>query len=99
MAQSSMTVRIEADIKQQFDRLCRQFGMSTNTAINVFINQVVRKKRIPFVISVSPEQDELRRQAHSALIRAHAEAVSKEGEELTLDEINREISETRKQRA
>lgn len=52
MAQQAMTVRIDSQMKAQFDSLCEQFGMSANTAINIFVNAVVRSKSIPFPISI-----------------------------------------------
>ena len=47
MAQVSMTVRMDAGIKAQFEELCSQFGMSVNTAMNIFANAVVRRRKIP----------------------------------------------------
>ena len=41
MAQVSMTVRMDAQLKSAFDALCAQFGMSANTAMNVFAKAVV----------------------------------------------------------
>ena len=41
MAQVSMTVRMDSQLKQSFDALCSQFGMSANTAMNIFANAVV----------------------------------------------------------
>ena len=35
MAQSAVTVRIDSELKTQFDALCEQFGMSANTAFNM----------------------------------------------------------------
>lgn len=43
-----MTARMDAQQKSQFDRLCEQFGMSANTAINIFVKAVIRSKSIPF---------------------------------------------------
>ena len=57
MAQVSMTVRMDAGIKAQFEELRSQFGMSVNTAMNVFANAVVRKRKIPFEIVVKPSED------------------------------------------
>ncbi len=89
MAQVSMTVRMDSGLKASFDALCEQFGMSANTAINIFAKTVVRRKKIPFEISVQ-ESDTYRKgiEAFEA-IRAKAEA----GElpDLTLEEINEEI--------
>ena len=36
MPQSAMTVRLDSQMKRRFDELCVKFGMSANTAINVF---------------------------------------------------------------
>ena len=48
MAQTAMTVRMDNQQKAQFDKLCEQFGMSENTAINIFVKAVIRSKSIPF---------------------------------------------------
>ena len=56
MAQTAMTVRVDNNIKKQFDALCEQFGMSVNAAVNVFINAVVRTRSIPFEISAKEDQ-------------------------------------------
>lgn len=48
MAQVSMTVRMDASLKSSFDALCSQFGMSANTAMNVFARAVVQRGKIPF---------------------------------------------------
>ena len=48
MSQVSMTVRIDSDIKSSFEKLCTQFGMSANAAMNVFARAVVQRGKIPF---------------------------------------------------
>ena len=50
MAQVSMTVRMDSELKQAFDSLCSEFGMSSNTAMNVFARAVVQRGKIPFEI-------------------------------------------------
>jgi DNA-damage-inducible protein J len=98
MAQTAMTVRLDNQIKVQFDNLCEQFGMSSNTAINVFVKAVVRNGRIPFPIEVS-SSDLVREKAISAFQRARHIAENSDAPELTLDEINQEISLAREERA
>ena len=95
MAQSAVTVRLDSDMKSQFDELCDQFGMSANTAFNIFVKAVVRSRSIPFVIRGN-DMD-----APSALYlfmqqRNAAEASNEP--EMTLDEINAEIRAARKER-
>ncbi len=91
MAQTAMTVRVDNNVKRQFDALCEQFGMSVNAAVNVFINAVVRTRSIPFTINV--EEDQTRKRLLEALYAPHPETP-----ELTLDEINAEIKAARKER-
>lgn len=86
-----MTVRVDNNIKRQFDALCEQFGMSVNAAVNVFINAVVRTRSIPFTISAEEEQTGKR--LLEALYAPHPETP-----EMTLDEINAEIKAARKER-
>lgn len=72
MAQTAMTIRMDNELKVQFDALCNEFGMSTNTAFNIFARAVVRGRKIPFVIEAPETEavakgkaafDELRRYA------------------------------------
>lgn len=57
MAQVSMTVRMDSQLKQNFDALCQQFGMSANTAMNIFANAVVMYRKIPFEIKAEDKQE------------------------------------------
>lgn len=94
MAQTSMTVRLDNQQKAMFDDLCNQFGMSANTAINIFVRAVIRSKSIPFQISV--DEDSVRTNAKNAFQRMRG--ASALGRELTLDEINAEIDAVRAQK-
>ncbi len=51
MAQATFSVRMDEDLKRQFDTLCGEFGMNATTAFNVFARAVVREQRIPFEIT------------------------------------------------
>ncbi len=42
MAQATFSVRMDEVLKQQFDALCADFGMSATTAFNIFARAVVR---------------------------------------------------------
>lgn len=60
MAQVSMTVRIDSELKKQFSEVCNELGMSVNTAINIFVNAAVKTQSIPFKISARPAEDNCR---------------------------------------
>ncbi len=90
---------METDTKQRFDELCKDFGMSANTAFNIFARTVVKQRRIPF--EVESEQEVEQKAAASRFgelldeIRADAQRLGVT--EMSLDEINDIIRETREQ--
>ena len=53
MTQSNISIRIDDKLKQQFDSLCNELGLSMSSALNLFVKTVVREQRIPFEISLN----------------------------------------------
>ena len=51
--QNQTTLRTDAEMKKQFGAICKDFGMSANTLINVFMKTVIRERRIPFEITLA----------------------------------------------
>ena len=51
MAQQTFSIRMDENLKKEFDVLCEDFGMNATTAFNVFARAVVRERRIPFEIN------------------------------------------------
>lgn len=99
MGLQAMTVRLDSKKKSEFDMLCEQFGMSANTAINIFVNAVVRSKSIPFTISVSDQTLETtRKKAKDAFASIREKSELSKDAEMTLDEINEEIRLYRKEK-
>lgn len=95
MAQTAMTVRLDSRLKAQFDQLCEEFGMSANTAFNIFVKAVIRSGSIPFSINV---QDKEGKQALKAIEEMRKAAQERTEPEMTLDEINEEIRAARAER-
>ena len=95
MAQSAVTVRIDSEMKSKFDELCNQFGMSVNTAFNIFVNAVVRSRSIPFTIKGSKVEQP---SALDLFMRQRKAAETSQEPEMTLDEINAEIHAAREER-
>ena len=92
MAQTSMTVRLDSVQKAKFDQLCEQFGMSANTAINIFVRTVVRSRSIPFTITADTDKS-IRENAIKAIRDIRKDAQNRP--ELSLEEINAEINAVR----
>ncbi|MBR6130714.1 MAG: type II toxin-antitoxin system RelB/DinJ family antitoxin [Bacteroidales bacterium] len=93
MSQVSMTVRMDSQLKTIFEALCSEFGMSVNTAINVFARTVVRQRCIPFEIRADEKKTIAERMAAFRSMREWAEKGNTP--ELGLDEINDEIKSAR----
>ena len=94
MAQATFSVRMEEDLKRQFDELCEEFGMNTTTAFNIFARAVVRERRIPFEI-FAPQEKLTRSDSMRAFRDLRSEAKKNGVQDLALDEINEEIRQAR----
>ena len=51
MATTNVNIRMDSDLKRQFEVFCSDMGMSMSTAFNIFAKKAVREYRIPFEIS------------------------------------------------
>ena len=52
MANTSMNIRMDADIKKKAQKIFAELGMDTTTAINIFLRQVIRTNGLPFDIKI-----------------------------------------------
>ena len=48
---ANINIRMDANLKKQFEAFCADMGMTMTTAINIFARKAVRENRIPFEIS------------------------------------------------
>ena len=58
MANTNINIRMDSDLKKQFEAFCADMGMTMTTAFNVFARKAVREYRIPFEISGEMPNDE-----------------------------------------
>ena len=94
MSQSTFSVRMEENLKTQFEDLCDSFGMNMNTAFNVFARAVVRERRIPFEI-YEGKKEVTREGALAAFDVIRAKAIKDGIADMSLEEINTEIAKAR----
>lgn len=69
MAQTTLSIRMDENVKKEFDAFCAEVGMNTSVAINLFAKAVLREKRIPFEISAANDPF-YSRENQSRLIKA-----------------------------
>lgn len=53
MANTSMNIRMDSEVKKQAEALFGEIGMTMTTAINIFLKQSIRENGIPFELKVN----------------------------------------------
>jgi len=51
MPQAVLNVRMDENIKKEFDAFCRKAGFNASVAVNMFARAVLRERKIPFEIT------------------------------------------------
>lgn len=84
MAQTSVNIRMDEDLKRNFDVVCNELGMNMTTAITIFAKKMSRERRIPFDVSIDPFYSETNKLALSESLEQvkSGKVVSKTMEEL-----------------
>lgn len=50
MSQTTLSIRMDSEIKKRFDAFCADAGLNATAAVNMFARAVLREKKIPFDI-------------------------------------------------
>ena len=53
MANTSMNIRMDSEVKKQAEALFGEIGINMTTAINIFLKQSIREKGIPFELKLN----------------------------------------------
>ena len=56
MGQSTVNInfRMDADLKNNMEKVCRNLGLTLTAAFTLFATKVAKEKRIPFEVAVDP---------------------------------------------
>jgi addiction module RelB/DinJ family antitoxin len=57
MGQSTFSIRLEDDIKDEMNSMCESIGMSMSTAFNIFARAFVRNGGFPFDVRLPDKRD------------------------------------------
>jgi DNA-damage-inducible protein J len=57
MAQTNINIRMDSQLKDQFEAFCNNAGLTMSTAFNVFAKTSVRLQKIPFEITAYNESN------------------------------------------
>jgi len=55
MAQTNVNIRMDTQLKKQFEEFCSNVGLTMSTAFNVFAKTSVRQQKIPFEITTATD--------------------------------------------
>ena len=56
MSKTTISVRIDNDVKENSEKLFNELGLNLSSAINIFLRQSIREKAIPFNVSLKEEE-------------------------------------------
>lgn len=54
MAQTTVSVRMDAALKRDFDAICEDLGITMSAAVTILAKKMTREKRLPFELSADP---------------------------------------------
>lgn len=66
MATTTVSFRMDSDLKKQFEEFCDDVGLTMTTAFTVFAKKALREYRIPFDVSGDIPNEETRRAMENA---------------------------------
>ena len=71
MPSANINIRMDSDLKNQFEAFCKDVGLTMTAAFNVFAKKAVSEQRIPFSIGRDlPNQDTLEAMAEVKSMKA-----------------------------
>ncbi len=47
----TLSVRMDSEVKEEFSKWCKEVGMNTSVAVNMFAKAVLKERKLPFEIS------------------------------------------------
>ena len=59
MAQTTLHVRMDEEMKKMFDEFCNDLGMSMSTAVCLFVKQALKEQKIPFELKTSKKMTDI----------------------------------------
>ena len=54
---TTLNIRVNKDLKKQSDMILSLLGLNTSTAVNMFLNAIVRNNGIQFSLTLNPNND------------------------------------------
>lgn len=75
-ANSTLTLRMDADLKHEAELICREMGLTISAAMMIFLKRMVSERAIPFKVKAA---DPFYSEANLRHLRAAAERMEAKG--------------------
>ena len=72
---TSITIRIDEEVKKEAETLFNKLGLSISGAANVFFRQAIREQAIPFQIKATSKYDEYFNDHNMGILKKSIEQV------------------------
>ena len=56
---TTISLRLEDDVKRELDQMCSDMGMSLTTFFTIYAKRALRERRIPFEVTAPPSNQTL----------------------------------------
>lgn len=97
MATSLLQVRIDDSLKEQAALIFEDLGIDTSTAVRMFLKRAVMVNGIPFSMTL-PKEPYVSERGYRAMLEISENAEKNGSSDMSLEEINAEISASRIER-
>ena len=57
MSKTSMSIRLDSEVKEQAQQVCNNLGMDMTTAINIFLRQAIQYQGLPFDVRLDESRN------------------------------------------
>ena len=54
MALATLSAKVDSENKKEFEQFCQETGMNVSVCINMFVKEVLRRRKLPFEVSADP---------------------------------------------
>lgn len=54
MDQSVINIKMDENLRKDFDNICQELGLTMATAITMLAKKMIREKRLPFEVNLDP---------------------------------------------
>jgi DNA-damage-inducible protein J len=98
MGAVNVTVRVDEEVKRDFDSFCDNVGINITTAFNMFIKATLRTRQLPFIVTDSETQNQARQELQKVFSAAQKQSVINGTDNMTMEEIDAEIAAYRREK-